>query len=179
MENERRPTHSCGSINMAGENTGGATFRAALTIYDELSNRAKRLTYVEMLEFGYPVTQGEEYLVFFGNLSAVGASVGLASGSVYNALDLLRQMRCVDQLRKGTIKRESVFLLNYKPTVDQWTEFRNSIIRVDRKVNPDRYDVLLNHFRELKDMVIALTERIDHLEDNGDRLTRRVDRLEG
>lgn len=137
---------------------GRIAFQNAVTIYDHMAKSATVRPAAELLEFGYPAQIGEELLVFEGHVTiSAGEETGLLSSGITQALAQLKAMNAITLIITGNKIRKSIYLLNYKPTMEQYENFMGRSYAIERKTMPNRWDSMVN------DMVV-LRQRLDAVE---------------
>ncbi|SRR5258706_5897049 len=137
---------------------GRVAFLNAMTIYDHMTKTATTRSAVELQEFGYPAKHGEQVLVFEGHITTSAAEeTGLLPSGITQAMSQLKAMNAVTLIITGNRIRKSIYLLNYKPTLEQYENFMGRSYAIERKTMPNRWDSMVN------DMVV-LRQRLDAVE---------------
>lgn len=160
------------------ENGTAIRYNNAIQIYDRLYERSENVGSSTLVEFGYPAEEGVTVRVYRGYSTKETADMGLLKSSAHHAMQLLKAMRAVTLIRQGTKSTVSVYILNYRPTLEQYTEFTGRSLDLERKYSPTLYDQLVNHIAELRDTIRALQEVNQYNRDILISLEKRVTELE-
>jgi len=148
----------------------GSAYRYATMIYDKLIELSKMEPSSAIAEFGYPIDDPENVRVFRGYIyQQVSATLGLSRSSHGSAMAVLNAMRCVTNLKMGGPGVESVYLLNYKLSEEQYREYVNAKSATSRNISPTRYDTLIDEIMRLKTTLKDLEQRVKSLEGNDGR----------
>ena len=148
----------------------GTAFRYATMLSDKLIELSKMEPPTAIAEFGYPIDDPEEVRVFRGFIyNQASATLGLSRSSHGSAMAILNAMRCVTNLKAGGPGTESVYLLNYKLTEEQYREYVNAKSATSRNISPTRYDTLIDEIMRLKTTLKDLEQRVKFLEGNDGR----------
>jgi len=137
---------------------GRIAFQNAMEIYDKLAEHAKMTPAIELQEYGYPAREGEEILVFEGYVTKIAATeLNLLPSSITHATATLKAMNAVTLLIMGNKIRKSIYLLHYRPTMEQYEDFMGNSYAIERKTIPNRYDSLIND-------LVVIRQRLDVVE---------------
>lgn len=147
-----------------------AIFSHSLDVYEKLESLSKEVPAAELLEYGYPAAIGETVRVYIGHSTKDAQSVGLAPSTAQHCMNTLKAMRCISMLRIGSKIRPSVYILHYKPTVENYIEYKGYEGRLERRVNPNNYDVLVND-------IVRINEKIAELQRDRNMATEVMDDL--
>jgi len=146
------------------------SYRYATLLYDKLTELSKLEPAANLAEFGYPVNDPKPVRVFRGYVYLqASAEVGLSRSSHGTAMAILNALRCVTNLKAGGPRVESVYILNYRLTEEQYREYRNTKSAASRHIAPSRYDTIINELTDLRTKFKALDRRVKELEGNNDR----------
>lgn len=145
-------------------NTQTTGFRYALMLYDKLVELSKLVPANTLLEYGYPPDDSENVRLFIGYSYKTSTSIGLSKSSHGTAMRILNAMQCVTQLKTGGPVTESVYLLNYRPTVEQHREFHQQSSATSRRISPSRYDTFIDELERIKTRLRTVENRLKELE---------------
>jgi hypothetical protein len=142
-----------------------ATFRYANLICDFMWSHAQEITAYKLQEYGYPATNLEETrLVYVGNVRSEASVIGLSPNTAGDGMALLNAMRCVTLLKPGGPRSKSIYLLDYKITLENYDEFRDRQGTLNRRIKPSKWDTMLNDMAQMKIDQKQLAEKIEYLE---------------
>jgi hypothetical protein len=177
-----RPIKNSGRKIQSGMGTGTTTpghrfsgkkrFMDALTMYEYMDSKATTETADKLIEFGYPAT-GEDVLVYRGLITIDAAKdLGLLNSAISHGMALLKAIRAITVLSKGNKYRPSIYLLHFKPTIEQYEQFTGDRWALERKTVPSAYDTVINQLAELRGKLDDALRRIAELEGARDNVRR-------
>ncbi len=143
---------------------GSVSFGYALLIYNEMDRIAIETQSHELSIYGYPAEHGLKVKVFTGLISTCAASVGVSVSNTSHATNLLTAMQCITKLRGGGLRHQSVYILHYTPTEEDFKRYRESLGMVNRRITPSKYDMLINDFERTRQELKDLQARVAKLE---------------
>jgi hypothetical protein len=118
-----------------------------------------------LAEYGFPVENPQELArVFRGNVRSESSQIGLSQSTAGDGMALLNAMRCVTLLKPGGPKTKSIYLLNFQITLEEYEKFRDRQGSLSRRVNPSKWDTMLNDMTEMKMSLKEQGEKIAVLE---------------
>jgi hypothetical protein len=138
-------------------------FRNALDIINYMFANSREVKAEYLLEYGFPVENPNELIqLFIGNVRGNGISkeIGLSSSAVNDASVLLNTMRCFTSLKRGGPSSKSVYLLHYKPTVEQFNAFREGQGSTNSRIAPNKWQQTLQELADLRIRVSNLEAAI-------------------
>lgn len=140
------------------------TYNYSIMIYDAMNNLAKEEPAIDLKPFGYPAQIDEKVSVFRGTGQKIADDLGFRASTGQRCMSLLASMRCITLLKSGGNKHPSIYLLHYRPTEAQYDQFRNHVASQDAKINPSRYQILLDDLTKLRESLNQSNRRIADLE---------------
>jgi hypothetical protein len=117
-----------------------------------------------LIEYGYPAQPGEIVRVFNGHMTKVASRVGVSVANTSHAGSLLSMMRAVTKIKNGGPGHGSIYILHYQPTEEQFKEYKESVAGTSRRINPSKYDFLINEITSLKQQIKDLNQRLDEMD---------------
>jgi hypothetical protein len=109
--------------------------------------------------FGYPGNQGERVRIFEGVMVRVGEEVGLSRSAVTAGASLLLAMQATTTLRKTTPRVPGVILMSYRPSQEQFEEFRDNTSLLSRRITPNKYEEMRAKIEDLLYRVAELEKK--------------------
>lgn len=147
---------------MAGPHVG---FRYAEILYNKLLELSTPQPASNLIEYGYPTDDPNPVNLFIGYVGKTGSSVGLSLSSQGTAMRILNSMRAVTQLKMGGPNTESVYIINYKPTEEQYREYSRGVAATSRKISPSKWDTIIDEISRLKTRVRSLETQVRELKE--------------
>ncbi len=143
-------------------------FRNATEIINYMFKRAKEVKAEALLEYGYPVENPDELIkIYVGNIrGAVSKEVGVSDSASNDASVLLNAMRCFTLLVRGGPRVQSVYLLHYNPTVEQFLQFKERQGGLKARIMPSKWEQILQELADLRIRVKTLEDRMARLVDS-------------
>lgn len=131
-------------------------FKYALLLWDELFKKSELISAQDLAVYGYPGQHGEEVRVFTGYFLHLGEEIGLRRAGINAGTAVLTSMEAITVLRRASPKTPTVVILSYRPTTDQFNEFRTNLGAMSRSISPNRYEAMRNRITTLEEKVAAL-----------------------
>jgi hypothetical protein len=147
------------------ESFGPYVYNTSTQIYDLYLTLAKEEPASTLIDYGYPAKPGETVLVYRGYSTKDAPTLGLLPSTVSHAMRLLKAMNAITLLKTGTKSSPSIYLLNYKPTKEQFMEFRGRSDMLGRRIAPNKYESLINDMASLREQMADLQRRMKELEE--------------
>jgi hypothetical protein len=156
-------------MSSSGIRGGRVRFNNLGEVYDLLSSKATLIETKELIEYGYPAVEGDQILMYQGHSTKDAKALGMLDSAISHALATLKAMNAITMLRIGAKNRPSIYLLHYKPTMEQFEQFMGRAYAIDRKVAPTNYDQLVNDLVRVRERLDEAERKIRELEEYRDR----------
>jgi hypothetical protein len=147
------------------------TYNYSVLIYDKMFAGSTEELATSISMYGYPAERDEKIRLYRGSAIKVTDSLGFTKSTGQRCMTLLSGMRCLTLLRPGGHGMDSLYLLHYRPTEEQYNEFKGNVVDTNAKINPSKYQLLLND-------IIRLRESYNELAKNYKALDSRLSYLE-
>ncbi len=145
---------------------GGITvaFRYATLLIDYMWERSNEVLPKDLAEYGYPIENDDPVRLFVGNIRTEATILGISPSGSNEGMQVLNAMRCTTTIRSGGPKTKSIYILSYKPTAEQYQEFRQRQGNLSRRIAPSKFDQLLNDMIEMKAKIKQLEKKLADVE---------------
>lgn len=147
------------------------SFRYAVLFMDALWTQSRLVPAEDLAIYGYPGRPHERVRIFDGIMSKIGEEVGLSRAAAGAGYGLLTAMQAATTLRRASPKTSSIVLLSYKPTQEQFEEFRSNIGLLSRRITPNKYE-------EMRTQIADLQARLERLEKHARSVSDTLIKLE-
>lgn len=147
--------------------TGGritVAFQYALSLYDKMVELSRLEPASTLLEYGYPADDPENVRIFRGYINKAGSSVGMSLSSQGTGMRILHATQSITQLKMGGPTVESVYILNYRLTREQYQEYQAATAKTSRRIAPTKYDQLIDQLTRITSRCNDLETRVKELE---------------
>lgn len=153
-----------------------AGFRYAREIYARMKERSEPRNPNELTSLGFTnlSNDNEPLLVFTGYITVESKNIGLSASAGLQGSRILSSMRCITQLKHGGPYVNSVYVLHYEPTDDDFEAFREREGLLTKRIVPSNTNVMSSNIDGLKTAVANLRNRVKELEE----LKARMEELE-
>lgn len=142
-----------------------ASFRYAALLSDFMWERAIEVNAYTLAEYGYPVEGPQEKtLIFKGNVRSEASQIGLSMNTAGDGMAVLNAMRCVTLLKPGGPNSKSIYVLNFRITLEKYQEFRDRQGMLNRRIKPNKWAEMENDVAQLKIDYKQMAEKIAYLE---------------
>lgn len=156
---------------------GTTVFNNAVIVYDNLFSKSEVVQAKDLVIYGYP-SDGPEARVYFGLATRASEEIGVHKSAHGNAMTLLTAMEAIEKLRTGNHTVPSVYVLNYKPTRDQFDKYKAQSSQTSTRISPSKTDVFKHDLSDAR-VRIRVLERQNKIDvENISLLTEAVKDLQ-
>lgn len=137
--------------------TGRTAFLNCKLILAKMFEYSREMSASEVTQYGYPSTDPDETVrLFIGLLKTVAQEVGVNETSISQATGVAKAMRCITPLRMAGRGSNSIYIMHYMPTDEDFDKYRENRDETSIKVAPNkmqRYETELAAVRvQLRDV---------------------------
>lgn len=147
-------------------------FRHAVELYERLQHKAVDKNPTEIFdEYGYQLSADSGLVkVFIGFIGETATGIGLSEASFRKAMTVLSTMNAVTKIKhSGRYNSPGAWILNYQPTLEQYSDYRGYNKSVLGRTLPSKADAIIrdqqlifNELTELRKRVKDLEELVGH-----------------
>ena len=163
--------------------TGRTAFVNAKLILARMFEYSKDVPATEAADYGYPVSDPNETVkLFVGLVKNVAAEVGVNKTTLSHSTSLAKAMRCMTMLRMGGSGTNTVYIMHYMPTDEDFEKYREGRDQTSRRIAPNtmqRYEDELSAVRiQQKETRVVLEDLRNSMLDEIALLKGRIKVLE-